>query len=106
MSEFQPLKHEEQKHYSAQSNEVYQIEYVDRVPQLMVCPKCGHKAMTQTEYKAGNCTYLTCGLCCLFGCCLGCCLIPFCVNDLKDVHHKCSACKKFITKAGFSTKTS
>lgn len=78
------------------------LQSYPRTPTTMQCPTCGKKGMTETEVKSGNCNYITCCLCCLFGCCLGCCLIPFCINDLKDVHHHCSACKSLIVKVGYS----
>ena len=53
------------------------------------CPICGVRALTRIEYMSGGFTHLLAfGLCiCL---CLGC--IPYCLNDTKDVQHKCSNC--------------
>merc|ERR1711953_189307 len=68
-----------------------------RDPVPTVCPHCSQTVTTKTEYKNGLATWLICGGCALFGCWLGCCLIPFCVNDMKDVVHECPKCGKVIT---------
>ncbi|KAF2733072.1 hypothetical protein EJ04DRAFT_513509 [Polyplosphaeria fusca] len=53
------------------------------------CPACGQRAMTNVSYEVGNSTHAwALGLCCLF--CLGC--IPYVMNSLKDVQHKCGRC--------------
>ncbi|EON64813.1 hypothetical protein W97_04047 [Coniosporium apollinis CBS 100218] len=53
------------------------------------CPACGQRSMTQTSYEVGNSTHAwALGLCCCL--CLGC--IPYLMNSLKDVQHKCGKC--------------
>ncbi|KAJ9649521.1 hypothetical protein H2201_006178 [Coniosporium apollinis] len=53
------------------------------------CPACGQRAMTLTAYEIGNSTHAwALGLCCFL--CLGC--IPYLMNSLKDVQHKCGKC--------------
>merc|ERR1711962_1994795 len=74
-----------------------------RDPLPTVCPHCNQSVTTKVEYKNGLATWLICGGCAIFGCWLGCCLIPFCVNDMKDVVHECPRCGKVIsTKAVLS----
>ncbi|XP_046573737.1 lipopolysaccharide-induced tumor necrosis factor-alpha factor homolog isoform X2 [Haliotis rubra] len=64
--------------------------------QQLQCPHCMAHVMTNTDYQAGGLTWLAAGLICLFGCWLGCCLIPFCINDLQDVHHTCPNCNRLV----------
>lgn len=68
-----------------------------RVPANCVCMKCQQNIITQTEYETGGATWILFGIICLLGGWVFClCLIPFCINDLKDVHHKCPNCKAHI----------
>jgi lipopolysaccharide-induced tumor necrosis factor-alpha factor len=43
------------------------------------------QGVTTTEYTPGMATYASAGVICLFGLWAGCCLIPFCVDQCKDV---------------------
>jgi hypothetical protein len=53
------------------------------------CPACGQRSMTTVAYEIGNTTHAwALGLCCLA--CLGC--IPYLMNSLKDVQHRCGRC--------------
>jgi len=65
---------------------------------MCVCPACHATITTTTIYEAGGLCWLLCILLFLFGFCLGCCLIPFCINDCKDVVHKCPNCNALIGK--------
>lgn len=76
-----------------QSGTVYQnatpIAALSRGPAPADCPACGQRAMTNVSYEVGNSTHAwALGLCCLI--CLGC--IPYLMNSLKDVQHKCGRC--------------
>lgn len=76
-----------------QSGTVYQnatpIASLGRGPAPADCPACGQRAMTNVAYEVGNSTHAwALGLCCLV--CLGC--IPYVMNSLKDVQHKCGRC--------------
>ncbi|CAN9081305.1 hypothetical protein CC77DRAFT_625627 [Alternaria alternata] len=76
-----------------QSGAVYQnatpIASLNRGPAPADCPACGQRAMTNVAFETGNTTHAwALGLCCL--CCLGC--IPYVMNSLKDVQHKCGRC--------------
>ncbi|XP_078450946.1 LOW QUALITY PROTEIN: cell death-inducing p53-target protein 1-like [Lampetra planeri] len=65
-------------------------------PMRMVCPHCQLLVTTQTSHVSGTMSVLMCVLCCIVGCDLGCCLIPFLVDDLKDVEHTCPNCKAHL----------
>ncbi|KAL6702777.1 hypothetical protein ACN47E_000961 [Coniothyrium glycines] len=75
------------------SGTVYQsatpIANLGRGPAPADCPACGQRAMTNVVYETGNTTHAWAGvLCCCL--CLGC--IPYIMNSLKDVQHKCGRC--------------
>lgn len=75
------------------SGTVYQtatpIANLQRGPAPADCPACGQRSLTNTAYETGGTTHAwALGLClCL---CLGC--IPYLMNSLKDVTHKCGRC--------------
>ncbi|KAF1837028.1 hypothetical protein BDW02DRAFT_595871 [Decorospora gaudefroyi] len=76
-----------------QSGTVYQsatpIANLGRGPAPADCPACGQRAMTNVMFETGNMTHAwALGLCCCL--CLGC--IPYLMNSLKDVQHKCGRC--------------
>ncbi|KAF2813874.1 uncharacterized protein BDZ99DRAFT_553885 [Mytilinidion resinicola] len=76
-----------------QTGTVYQsatpIANLGRGPAPADCPACGQRAMTSVSYEVGNTTHAwALGLCCIV--CLGC--IPYVMNSLKDVQHKCGRC--------------
>ncbi|KAF2745093.1 hypothetical protein M011DRAFT_460296 [Sporormia fimetaria CBS 119925] len=65
------------------------IANLGRGPAPADCPACGQRAMTTVAYEVGNSTHAwALGICCLT--CLGC--IPYLMNSLKDVQHKCGRC--------------
>jgi len=68
------------------------------LPENHVCQWCGAQIMTRTETAPGMLTYLASGAICLFGLWAGCCLIPFCIDELKDVDHYCPACHQLVGK--------
>ena len=65
-----------------------------RTPVAGQCPLCKQQTVTQVHYENGSATWIGCLGLALCGCWLGCCVIPFCVDDMKDVHHTCSACQQ------------
>merc|ERR1712228_905479 len=67
-----------------------------RSPQQALCPRCQGLRTTRTTPVAGLGTWVVAGGICLFGCWAGCCLIPFCVDDMKDIEHRCSQCGSFL----------
>jgi lipopolysaccharide-induced tumor necrosis factor-alpha factor len=75
------------------SGAVYQnatpIASLGRGPAPADCPACGQRSMTNCAFETGNTTHAWAfGLCCLA--CLGC--IPYVMNSMKDVTHKCGRC--------------
>ena len=69
---------------------------LSRVPTTGQCPFCNHSITTSTKLVPGLGTWLSAGGLCLVGCWAGCCLIPFCVDDLKDVNHTCPQCHRHL----------
>jgi len=68
-----------------------------RAPTNCICPKCQQNIVTQVSYETGSAAWILFGIICLLGGWVFClCLIPFCINDLKDVHHTCPNCKHLI----------
>ncbi|XP_062303695.1 lipopolysaccharide-induced tumor necrosis factor-alpha factor homolog isoform X1 [Osmerus eperlanus] len=58
------------------------------------CPACAQMVVTRLEHNPGTMAWLTCAGLFIFGCIYGCCLIPFCLDGLKDVTHRCPNCSK------------
>ncbi|EAL62882.1 hypothetical protein DDB_G0289149 [Dictyostelium discoideum AX4] len=89
-----------QQPYMATQQVVVQQVYVQPtfgvVPVDCICQHCQTRMSTKTSYKSGSMVWLVCVLLIIFGCWLGCCLIPFGIDSLKDVQHKCSHCKKVL----------
>lgn len=67
-----------------------------QVPATIVCQFCNATVSTATTYTVGTYTWLVCFILWLVGCGIGCCLIPFCMNDCKDVVHTCPNCKSAV----------
>merc|ERR1719334_2395792 len=67
-------------------------------PTTVTCPHCHQSVHTQTRYENGLLTWIAVGGLCVFvgWFCIGICLIPFCINDCKDVVHTCTSCNKVI----------
>ncbi|XP_055507142.1 LITAF domain-containing protein-like [Leucoraja erinacea] len=61
-------------------------------PMQITCSSCHQVVLTQVNHTPGALTWLSCGGLFLVGCMLGCCLIPFCVDSLQDVEHRCPNC--------------
>ncbi|CAK8695725.1 unnamed protein product [Clavelina lepadiformis] len=67
-----------------------------KIPTSMVCPHCNTNIVTACKAKVGVGTYVVCGILAAVGCWLGCCLIPFCIDDCKDVVHDCPSCHRTL----------
>ncbi|CAG9800593.1 LITAF domain-containing protein [Chironomus tepperi] len=61
-----------------------------------VCPSCGSEINTKTTTQPGLMAYISGFIIALCGCWLGCCLIPCCIDECMDVHHKCPACGTYL----------
>ncbi|KAF6022900.1 hypothetical protein EB796_018786 [Bugula neritina] len=64
-------------------------------PTAIQCPRCQANVVTQPHYQSGVLTWLIAGLLFFFFL-WPFCLIPFCINDCKDVVHTCPNCKSHI----------
>ncbi|XP_045576493.1 lipopolysaccharide-induced tumor necrosis factor-alpha factor homolog isoform X1 [Salmo salar] len=60
------------------------------------CPACAQMVITRLEHTSGTMAWLTCAGLFIFGCIYGCCLLPFCVDGLKDVTHRCPNCNNVL----------
>ncbi|XP_056091615.1 lipopolysaccharide-induced tumor necrosis factor-alpha factor homolog [Rhinichthys klamathensis goyatoka] len=66
------------------------------VPVQAHCPVCQQNVITRLEHTSGALVWLSCAGLAIFGCIYGCCLIPFCVDNLKDVTHYCPSCSSVL----------
>lgn len=64
-------------------------------PTAMQCPFCRATITTSLNYTEGTMVWLLAGVLCFVGC-WPCCLIPFCVDDCKDVQHSCPNCHRAV----------
>lgn len=80
----------------AQQIVVTNPRHMPRHPTTALCSKCQTNVQTQTRLEDGCGTWLICGGICLAGFWCGCCLIPFCMDDCKDVIHSCSRCGTYV----------
>ncbi|MEE6512428.1 hypothetical protein FKM82_019415 [Ascaphus truei] len=67
-------------------------------PVSTVCIYCRQYVITRVSYTTGALPWLICAGLAVLGCWLGCCLIPFCIDDIKDVNHFCPNCNQLIAK--------
>jgi hypothetical protein len=61
---------------------------------LVDCPYCGHHGMTQLDYEMGTFAWLVAAFLFCFFICF--CPIVFCLNDVKDVVHRCPRCSNVL----------
>lgn len=68
-----------------------------RLPATCVCPNCRAQVTTNVETSPGVMAWLLCaGL--LFVGCWPCACLPFCMDSMQDVTHRCPACGAAIAR--------
>ncbi|CAF2043546.1 unnamed protein product [Rotaria magnacalcarata] len=75
------------------------------LPVQCTCSKCHQSIVSRTELSNGLAVWAACLVLVIVGCWLGCCLIPFCVDDLKDVTHHCPNCNTVLVSLAHSMST-
>ncbi|XP_035001053.1 fibrous sheath CABYR-binding protein [Hippoglossus stenolepis] len=60
------------------------------------CPSCGEAVFTEIRSVVGETIWMLCCVCSMLGCVAGCCLIPFFMENVKDIHHRCPRCQAHI----------
>ncbi|KAL2840774.1 LITAF-like zinc ribbon domain-containing protein [Aspergillus pseudoustus] len=65
------------------------LHALQRNPQVVDCPMCGRREMTQTQAVTGNTTH---GWAAVLCCCAGIGCIPYIAAMFKDVNHMCGSC--------------
>eukprot|EP00727_Mastigamoeba_balamuthi_P002616 m51a1_g12351 putative lipopolysaccharide-induced tumor necrosis factor-alpha factor homolog (145) ;mRNA; f:541876-542464 len=66
------------------------------MPVKIRCQFCSAVVVTLTKHRSGLLVWMVAGGMCIVGLVFGCCLIPFCIKDLKDVHHECPSCRRTV----------
>ncbi|KAK2147508.1 hypothetical protein LSH36_549g01080 [Paralvinella palmiformis] len=74
------------------------VQQFKDIPVQTNCPSCHAEIITSIEFETGTLTWLLCVIICLVGCDLGCCFIPFCVDQCKDVVHRCPNCQHIVSR--------
>ncbi|XP_069547403.1 lipopolysaccharide-induced tumor necrosis factor-alpha factor homolog [Brachyistius frenatus] len=72
---------------------VIPVDGLRRTAGLTRCPSCEEVIVTEVCSKVGETMWIVCCLCSMMGCVAGCCLVPFAAECLRDVHHRCPACR-------------
>ncbi|XP_052819181.1 LITAF domain-containing protein-like [Mya arenaria] len=75
--------------------QAFVVQHFREVPLRMRCMFCQADVVTSTYFENGTLTWLACFLIFLFFP-LGCCLIPFCMEPMKDVVHRCPNCNQQV----------
>uniref|UniRef100_A0AAY5F032 LITAF domain-containing protein n=1 Tax=Electrophorus electricus TaxID=8005 RepID=A0AAY5F032_ELEEL len=79
------------------SEVVVEVKDLSLSPATVHCPACLQQVTTVVRSKIGSTTFFLCFLSMLLGCVGGCCLLPFCVDNFKDVCHTCPSCHSEIS---------
>lgn len=72
------------------------VQVYRQSPVRCFCPHCRADVMTATHYETGALTWILCLVIFFLGFVFGCCLIPFCIDETKDVVHTCPNCNQVI----------
>ncbi|KAH3778557.1 hypothetical protein DPMN_180024 [Dreissena polymorpha] len=89
-----PPQHQVDSAVYVQPHAVY-VQAFRNVPVRMHCQYCQAEIVTSTYTDNGTLTWIACFIIFLFFP-LGCCLIPFCMDSMKDVVHRCPNCKQQV----------
>jgi len=65
-------------------------------PTSLICQHCNTPVVTKPRAEVGTFTWLLAGGLILVGLWLGCCIIPFFIDDCKDIYHDCPNCRNTI----------
>ncbi|XP_078146993.1 uncharacterized protein LOC144542980 [Centroberyx gerrardi] len=68
------------------------VDSLTLTPAIARCPSCFEVVTTETHSKVGGTMWILCCISSMLGCVAGCCLIPFFIDSLRDVHHRCPRC--------------
>ncbi|XP_064806585.1 uncharacterized protein LOC135523684 [Oncorhynchus masou masou] len=79
--------------------DIVEVEKLNSDPAIVQCPICEQVITTETYRKIGGAAWMLCLVSSMLGCVAGCCLIPFCLDNLKDVRHRCPECHSNIYTA-------
>ncbi|KRX10946.1 hypothetical protein PPERSA_12070 [Pseudocohnilembus persalinus] len=99
-SMFQPQISQFNSQYLQQSQQQQSQQLDFKRPICTTCPNCQAIIETKVEKQNGNMTYLTAGILLLMAC-WPCCLLPFCIDDCKDMQHMCPQCGNQVHKQEF-----
>jgi len=69
--------------------------YYTKAPQRIICQYCDRDVVTEILPVSGFGTNLCAITLCLFVC-WPCCIVPYCVDDCKDVEHICPNCHRVV----------
>ena len=67
-----------------------------RHPTSLICQHCNASVVTKPRAEVGAFTWLIAGGMVFVGLWLGCCIIPFFIDECKDIYHECPKCNKLI----------
>ncbi|XP_071319781.1 uncharacterized protein [Trachinotus anak] len=76
---------------------VVPVDSLGGTPAITQCPSCKEVILTETHSTVGDTVWLLCCLCSMMGCVAGCCLIPFFMDQMKDIQHQCPRCQTHIS---------
>ncbi|XP_074518713.1 lipopolysaccharide-induced tumor necrosis factor-alpha factor homolog [Halichoeres trimaculatus] len=75
---------------------VIPVDELGQEADVTQCPSCKEVVFTETQRKVGEAACVASCLCAIIGGVAGCCLVPFFLERLRNVHHKCPLCHAHI----------
>ena len=61
-------------------------------PMTLICPSCSQQVTTAIKTDTSLLQHLLAFGCIVIGCWLGCCLVPYCMDNMRQVTHSCPSC--------------